>query len=390
MQRLLIRVLGLGLVALAAAHLAQASDHLDTPTVIADPAADIGDLYAWMSGDGRRLELVMTIVGGRFSDRLQYTFTVDSGRAVGETRATTTIACVFDAAQQIDCRAGADHVGGDASHAAGLESRSHRLRVFAGVRDDPFFNNVRGTRAALDVAGASLSKVPRDGAGCPRFDAPTSAKILDEWRHTEAHAATSLLAGWKTGALVVSMDLSMVDRGGPKLGVWATTSRRDGAVVDRMGRALTGNALIETFGSEAAASRRKEDYNHATRPDWAAFARELAPNLAIYDGFDGECGNQWLAVQNARDPARYDALARLLADDRLWVNSAARRCTRYLAVEFDHLGATNDDCGGRTPLYDAVDVFRSLLANGTERGVDDGVDRDDAVADAARFPFLAP
>jgi hypothetical protein len=387
MQRLLIRLLGL--LALAATSLTQASDHLDTPTVIADPAADIGDLYAWMSGDGRRLELVMTVVGGRFSDRLRYTFHVDSGAQVGDTRATTTIICGFDAAQRIDCRAGDDQASGDASREAGLESRGRHLRVFAGLRDDPFFNNVRGTRAALNVAGAMLPTVSRDGAGCPRFDVATSARILDEWRHSEGHAATSLLAGWKTGALVVSIDVSMVDRGGPKLGVWATTSRIDGAVVDRMGRALTGNALIETCGSEDVANRRKEEYNRAPRGDWAAFARDLAPNLAIYDGFDGQCGNQWLAVQNSADATRYEGLARLLADDRLWVNSAATKCTQYLAVEFDHVGAVNHDCGGRTPLYDAVDAFRSLLANGTERGVDDGVDGDDAKASDSRFPFLA-
>jgi hypothetical protein len=40
-------------------HAAYASDHLDTPTVIADPAADIGDIFAWTSSDGRRLNLVM-------------------------------------------------------------------------------------------------------------------------------------------------------------------------------------------------------------------------------------------------------------------------------------------------------------------------------------------
>jgi len=37
------------------APMANASDHLDTPTVIADPAADIGDIYAWTSTDGQRL-----------------------------------------------------------------------------------------------------------------------------------------------------------------------------------------------------------------------------------------------------------------------------------------------------------------------------------------------
>jgi hypothetical protein len=379
----------LGLLALAAAAPTCASDHLDTPTVIADPAADIGDLYAWMAPDGRRLELVMTIVGGRFSDRLRYTFHVDSGRAVGELRATLAIDCVFDAAQSIDCRAADDTVTGDAGAEAGLESRGKHLRVFAGLRDDPFFNNVRGTRAALDVAGAALPAAARDAAGCPRFDAPTAARIRDEWRHTEGHAATSLLAGWKTGALVVSIDLPLVNRGGPKLGVWATTSRRDGAVIDRMGRALTGNALLETFGTEDAANRRKEEYNRAPRAQWRAFAVDLARNLAIYDGFDGQCGNQWLAVQNAAGPTRYDTLARLLADDRLWINSASTTCTQYLAAEFDFVGALNGDCGGRTPTYDAVDVFRALLANGTTSGLEDGVDRDDGAPSDSRFPFLA-
>jgi len=331
----------------------------------------------------------MTIVGGKFSDRLRYTFHVDSGPDVGDTRATLGIACVFDASQSIDCRAGDDRVTGDASGEAGLASRHGRLRVFAGPRDDPFFNNVRGTRAALNVAAAALPAASRDAAGCPRFDAATSARILDEWRHTEGHAATSLLAGWKTGALVVAIDLSRVNRGGPRLGVWATTARRDnGAVIDRMGRALTGNALIETFGTEDVANRRKEDYNRAAPADWPAFTRDLAINLAIYDGFDGDCGNQWLAVQNA-DATRYDALARLLADDRLWVNSASAICTQYLAVEFDHAGALNGDCGGRTPTMDAVDDFRSLLANGTPRGVEDGVDRDDGNASTTGFPFLA-
>jgi hypothetical protein len=379
----------LSLVALVAAAPAPASDHLDTPTVIADPAADIGDLYAWTSTDGRRLNLVMTIVGGKFSDRLAYTFNVDSGRRVGERRATLAIVCRFDAAQSADCRAADDRASGDASHEAGLQSARKHLRVFAGLRDDPFYNNVRGTRAALNVAGALLPTVQRDAAGCPRFDAATAAKILDEWRHTEGHAATSLLAGWKTGAIVVSIDLALVNRGGPKLGVWGTTSRADGMTIDRMGRALTGNALIQTFGTEDAANRRKEDYNHAAPDGWPAFARDLAPNLAIYDGFDGVCGNQWLAVQNTNDRTRYDALARLLADDRLWVNSASTTCAQYLAAEFDFVGALNDDCGGRTPTEDAVDVFRSLLANGTTSGLEDGVDHDEKTPSNANFPFLA-
>src|SRR6266700_1169801 len=84
-------------------HGAYASDHLDTPTVIADPAADIGDIFAWTSSDGRRLNLVMDIVAHQFSDRLQYVFHVDSGERFGKTTATTLILCRFDVANAVEC-----------------------------------------------------------------------------------------------------------------------------------------------------------------------------------------------------------------------------------------------------------------------------------------------
>src|SRR5262245_37895811 len=216
-------------------HAARASDHLDTPSVIADPAADIGDLYAWMSPDGARLELVMTLVGAKFSDRLRYTFHVDSGPEVGTTPVSNEIVCEFDRENAVDCRLGALRVRGDASREAGIERDG--MRVFAGLRDDPFFNNVRGTRAAYVVASAALAAGPRDAGGCPSFDLGTSARILNEWRHTDGHAATNLLAGWKTGALVVSVNVARVNGGGALLGVWATTANRRGEVVDRIGRA---------------------------------------------------------------------------------------------------------------------------------------------------------
>jgi len=58
--RLCLHVLAICLALVATPS--PAADHLDTPTVIADPAADIGDLYAWTADDGRRLNLVMDIV----------------------------------------------------------------------------------------------------------------------------------------------------------------------------------------------------------------------------------------------------------------------------------------------------------------------------------------
>jgi len=214
------------LAALAArAPAARASDHLDTPTVIADPAADIGDLFAWTSSDGRRLDLAMTIVAHRFSDRLQYVFHVASGARFGTTTATTTIVCRFEPANAIECWAGdADHARGDASNPVGLDSDRRRFRVFAGLRDDPFFNNVKGTRAALATAAAALHDgATADPAGCTGFADATSQAIFDRWRHSDGGPAVNTLAGWTSAALVISIDLELVNAGGPLLAVWAGT-----------------------------------------------------------------------------------------------------------------------------------------------------------------------
>ena len=97
---------GLALAAILAGPPALASDHLDTPTVLADPAADIGDLYAWTSADGRRLNLALDIVGKRFSDQVQYVVQVDSGAAFGHTTASARIACQFEVDGRATCWAG--------------------------------------------------------------------------------------------------------------------------------------------------------------------------------------------------------------------------------------------------------------------------------------------
>ena len=375
-----------------------ASDHLDTPTVIADPAADIGDLYAWMSPDGRRLNLVMDIVGARFSDQLAYVFHIDSGVRVGAASTTTHIECRFDSSGQALCEGANDQATGDTAQAGGIDSQRHAFRVFAGPRNDPFFNNVRGTRQGYEVAQAALKTgVASDAAGCPAFDQDTANQILDRWRHTDGGAAKDFLAGWKSGALVVSIDIQRVNRGGPLLAVWAGTYALNGqasvrppraAQIDRAGRTLTGNALLGLFLSDEVADRRKEQYNAAAQKDWAAFVPDIQRSLGLYDAFDGVCGNQWLASPKVT-ATRYHALASLLADDRLWVDSRQKQCQHYMAVERGE-SARLHDCGGRAPDLDAVDVYRSLLVNGTDAGVEDGVREDDMPSSRIDFPFLAP
>ena len=371
---------------------ARASDHLDTPTVAADPRADIGDIYAWTSPDGRRLNLAMTIVGHSFSDRIAYTFHIDSGQGFGHTTATTTLTCRFSASYAAQCAIANEQANGLVDAPEGFASASGRLKVFAGRRDDPFFNNVKGSRSAFEVAAAALaSGVSVDEDGFPAFGPSTVASIREHWRQTDGGPGKNFLAGWTPASIVVSVDLGVVNGGGTILAVWGETATERGRI-DRAGRPLTGNALLAPLAPDAVSDRMKERYNRAAPATSRQFVPDIQRSLGLYDGYDGIRGNQWLADMNAAPGERYKRLAILLADDRLWVNSAASTCNQLFAVELAALSGRRDlagDCGGRTPNYDASNVYRSLLAAGDTQSIDDGVHGDDHVHSTSRFPFLA-
>jgi hypothetical protein len=187
----------------------------------------------------------------------------------------------------------------------------------------------------------------------------------------------------------VSVDLDEVNGGGPILAVWATVSNGT-KQVDRMGRPLTGNAMLAPLAQDGTSDRLKEEYNASPTANADSFVPEIEKTLGLYDGFDGICGNGWLA--NQQPEVRYRELAKLLADDRLWLNSRSTRCEKFMAVELAALdgdSAASTDCGGRTPLIDAIDAYRSLLAGGKSSGVNDGVDRDERDHSISQFHFLA-
>lgn len=372
---------------------ASAANHLDTPTTVMNPRADIGDVFSWMSTDGKRLNLVMTIVGHSFSEELTYTFHIDSGTRFGKTTASTAITCKFASMRSVKCLAGsADFSQGDPSGIAGLVSDKGRFRVFAGLRDDPFVNNVKGFRAGYEIAAAKVREgVLADAAGCPRFDAQTSRQILTKFREVDGKPATDFLRGWTPASLVISVDREIVAIGGDLLAIWATTSNAK-RQLDRMGRPLTENALLATLGPAQRADELKERFNETTPAASAEFVAEIQKGLALYDAFDSRCGDQVLADLSATAEARYAQLARVLADDRLWVNSVSSVCNQFFAVELAHLAGRKSlvtDCGGRTVTDDSIDVYRSLLVNGTTSGVEDGVRADDHIHSLTVFPFLS-
>ena len=161
--------------------------------------------------------------------------------------------------------------------------------------------------------------------------------------------------------------------------------------VDRMGRAGVNTALTDPFDIETSTPDQvKASFNAAKDPtQWVTqFKPLIAKNLAILDSLDTVCGNQLLAGTSAA-AGRYDTLATVLADDRLYVRTDKTTCTTYLGVEANAVGIANDDCGGRTPLYNTIDVTYSALAIGAFSGVTNGFTSDsEGSPNATTFPFL--
>ena len=377
------------------AVVARASDHLDSPATVANPAADIGDVFAWTSPEGKQLNLIMTLQGHAFSDKVQYVIHIDSGKSFGHTTATTSIVCDFAAANSVNCKVGsADSIAGDPTDPGGLEGRNHRFRVYAALRDDPFYNNVMGLIGAYTAAGTAIKNgAAVDGAGCAHFDQATVKAIVDQMGHTQGGPAQNLLYNWTVSAIVISVDLSAISKGGKLLAVWGSTSI-GGKPIDRMAIPFVKNTLLGSapFSTDDASGVRREEFNAALPTTSAKFIPDLEKTLAFHDSLDGKCGNQVLAAPE-ESPARYLKLAQLFASDRLWVNSASRVCTQFFAVELANLAdkkMLSNDCGGRAPSYDSSNVWRSLLIAGTTTGVTDALHQDEHSPSDTVFPFLAP
>jgi hypothetical protein len=254
-KRLLI-VAAFGAAVAVGALALRAADHGDSPAAAADPTADITDLFAWMNGDATKVNLVMDLypnapTTAKFSDSVLYTFHVTSKASFGATTGTATdITCSFTAAQIVSCWVGtADFVTGDASAVAvvgdggagdgaatgdggvavptGITSASGKTRVFAGVRDDPFFFNIDGYHAVVAAVEAAAPSLTFDVAGCPAVDATTSMTLVNQLKTApDGSAAKNFFAGFNVLALVVQIDKTLVNSGGSILSVWASTNHK--------------------------------------------------------------------------------------------------------------------------------------------------------------------
>jgi hypothetical protein len=242
---------------------ARGADHADgTPTMLflgTDTSSDITDIFAWMSPDSMKMKLVMDVAPGaatgtKFSNVVKYVFHTSSHAAFGMPPASTVdIICSFDSAatQNISCwvvKGGMvlDYVTGDASNTAGIMSVNAKVKVFAGLRDDPFFFNLAGFKKATQAAAAAAGGLTFNAQGCPTLNAATAGTLVtllgkdctgtgnpqDFFAPTGSNTGCSTTAGEPvnhalTGnvlAIALLVDKTLLNQGGNIVSVWGATT----------------------------------------------------------------------------------------------------------------------------------------------------------------------
>ena len=200
-------VAALGVVTLLALG-TQAADHRESALTTGDPAADIADVYAWHDDVERKLVAAITFDGiktptpgqeGTFDPGVLYTLNLDNdGDNVADLRIQTRFVVVPSDGMFLVVQ-GLPGSPGPVIGPVERVVRRGKVRVFAGLRDDPFFFDLEGFRQT--VMTGTLSFV----------------------------GTRDTFAGKNATAIVFEMDLDAALQGGTNVNLWATTARAGAA-----------------------------------------------------------------------------------------------------------------------------------------------------------------
>ena len=364
------------------------SDHISGPRALAEPVADITDVYAFPSPE-RPDHLVLVMNTRPFaqpsdglSDGLVYRFrlrALTAGTPASPVPFTVAseefvVDCVFSAPSPAAVGSGVEQEGTCVTPTGevvpfGLNDEQggagQGVRIFAGPRWDPFIMDARA--ALTTIATGRLS-----------FTDPGSI----------------FLDGKNVLALVVELDCAVL--GGAQLvGVVAETLTRGRFTVriERVGRPEVKNMLLAPKQFDAV-NRDLEIRDLYNLEDafclgssyQGAYRARLNANLVFWDGLDG-CTN-WPLDVNGDHP-----LTNLVLADHLVVDVTKPYLERgsFLEIELAALaGKPHETCGGRALNDDVIDqLFTTLVNAGDGPVIRDGVDG--ATRPATRtFPYLAP
>jgi hypothetical protein len=364
------------------------SDHFSGPRAIADPAADIADLYVFPSPERPgHLVLVLTVFpaaapSALFSDVVAYRFrlrpvTVTSAAArpafeVSQTEYAFT--CTFAVPVKPDgsetwvqmgtCTTPAGEViSFRVNDEQGTESKD--VRVFAGLRLDPFFIDLPGVQAT-----EKLRRLAFKAEGNNVLEGQNVLTIVVE-------AEVAALFGAESGPLFAVA------------GETVTTGKVPFRL-ERVGRPEIKNVVMSSKAFdpvnrdlEIRDLYNQEDPFHLTQPYAGAYRARLNANLAFFDSLDDK--TDWPLDEQGNHPLTELLLADFLVVDvsKPYVENSCFEIEQALLK-----GSTPKTCGGRSLNDDIVDSLYTLLVNGGNGPrVRDGVDQ--ATQPASRsFPYL--
>ncbi|TGS09650.1 DUF4331 domain-containing protein [Mesorhizobium sp. M2E.F.Ca.ET.209.01.1.1] len=366
------------------------SDHGSSPRAVADPVIDITDLFAFPSPERpNHLILVMNTFpycgpSALFSDAIDYRIRLrpltiastgaKAAFAVGEEE--TSFSCTFSAAQKIEgshqfvqegvCRtAHGETITFRVNDGHG--SQSGGLRVFAGMRLDPFFLNGEGILATV-----LTQKLAFPGNG-----------------NNTAH-------GYNVLSIVIEVNVSDLFKSGDGLlFAVAAETMTIGSVRSRLERAGRSEIkplvlLLKNLDPVNRDLELRELYNledpFQLGPHYVgAYRARMNANLPFFDGLDGK--TDWPLDQGGTHP-----LTELLLADFLVVD-VSKPFTEdgWFEIERAMLkGEPHRTCGGRWLNHDVIDSIFNLLVNaGNGPLISDGVDQATQPSSRA-FPFLSP
>src|SRR5215216_3651183 len=364
------------------------SDHISGPRALAEPIADITDVYAFPSPDRPgHLVLVMNTLpfakpSDVLSDGLVYRFRLRplTPREPGEPAPFAARAeefvfdCVLSPPTRADGPQHAEQEGtcttptgetvafrvNDADGGSG-----HGVRVFAGPRWDPFI-----------------------------MDAPAALKTIATGKLAFTDPGSIFLDGKNVLGLVVEIDSALLD-GAELVGVVAETLTRGkfNVRIERVGRPEVKNMMLapKQFDPvnrdlEIRDLYNMEDAFHLGDAYGGAYRARLNANLAFWDGLDGKA--DWLTDDLGNHPLTELVLADFLVVD---VTKPYVEQGSFLEIELAaRRGEQHHTCGGRTLNDDVMDtIFTQLVNAGNGPVIRDGVDRSSRPA-SRTFPYLSP
>ena len=216
-----------------AAGVATAADHAESPGADADPAADLADVFLFISPENPRRLVASITFGGRplprsridtafYCDpRVIYVLNIDRANAAGVFANTPAVRVVAKFGASVTtgrCGIQLENVPGAGGTFSGpieaVVNSPSGLRAFAGLRNDPFFFDAEGYNG---MVAAFAGPAPPGGYVASSFGLGSRAR-----RDSFANRNVSVI--------VFEMDIDALApaSGGsrPKIQAWATTARR--------------------------------------------------------------------------------------------------------------------------------------------------------------------